>query len=74
MNFNVEPKKAAKIGALVLLLTSFLGWKMSKRDFGNSGEVIERGFLEDKSGCKKKIYFLKTHKTASSVIENILMR
>ena len=74
MNFNVEPKKAAKIGALVLLLTSFLGWKMSKRDFGNYGEVIERGFLEDKSECRKKIYFLKTHKTASSVIENILMR
>ena len=74
MNFNVEAKKAAKIGALVLLLTSFLGWKMRKRDFGNSGEVIEREFLEDKSECKKKIYFLKTHKTASSVLENILMR
>lgn len=74
MNFNVDAKKAAKIGTLVLLLVSFLGWKMRKRDFGNSGEVIEREFLEDKSECKKKIYFLKTHKTASSVLENILMR
>ena len=74
MNFNVYAKKAAKIGALVLLLTSFLGWKMRKRDFGNSGKVIEREFSEEKSECKQKIYFLKTHKTASSVLENILMR
>ena len=74
MNFNVEAKKAAKIGALVLLLTSFLGWKMRKRDFGNCGEVVEREFLQNKSECRKKIYFLKTHKTASSVLENILMR
>ena len=67
-------KKAKKILVLVLLLTSFLGWKMRKRDFGYSGKVIETEFLEEKSECKKKIYFLKTHKTASSVIENILMR